>query len=147
MPNLRPLTQKQFIVQMDTLTGMYFSKVTAPKESREVVEYTDGQTGAVYKMPGFISRENVTLAKPFSPEQDKALVSWYNTKKAANAAKFTITIQPVNADQAGSAAAAGATLALTGCEVVSLKMPDVDRMGSGLAMIEIEVLYDGWTLQ
>lgn len=147
MANLRPITQRQFIVQISNLGSFAFTKATSPKETRETTDYNDGQRGTVYKLPGFTSRDNVTLSKPFYPAQDKALVTWYQNQKKAEAQKFTVSIQPVNADLEGSAIAGAGTFILTGCEVVSLKLPDVDKMGSGIAMMEVEILYDEWSYQ
>lgn len=150
MPNLRPISQKQFLVSLSGLPEIYFTKATAAQESREVIEYTDGQTGTVYKMPGFSSRENVTLSKPFHPDQDKALVDWYNGQKAKNYpdGKFTVSITPVSADRVASLFGDGKnTIVLTGCEVVSFKFPEVDRMSSGLAVLELELLFDDFSMQ
>lgn len=142
---LKPITVRSFLVTISGLGNTYFTKATSPKESREVVEYQDGLTGTVRKMVGFTTRDNVTLSKPFYAVEDKALVNWYQNQKKTNAAKFVVSITPVNPDLEGSKIAGAATLTLVGCEVVSLKMPDIDRMGSGTAMVELELLYDDWS--
>lgn len=164
MGNLKPIHQKQFLVFIgdagatststsgastskdNTATALvktYFTKATAPKESRDEAEYNDGQTGTTYVSLGFTKREKVTLSKPFDPSADKTLVAWYKSRRSATD-KFTTSIKPVAADQAGSEISGAGTLTLTGCEVASFKMPDVDRMATGVAMLEIEIVFDEW---
>ena len=147
MANLKPIQQKQFLVFFDgsALLSTYFTKVTAPKESRDEVEYNNGQDGTTYTSLGFTKRDKVTFSKPFDPVADKAIITWYKGRRAASTEKFTATIKPVNADQAGSDISGAGTLTLTGCEVVSFKMPEADRMSTGLAMLEIEVVHDDWS--
>lgn len=141
---LKPTMQKQFLVLLDQLKETYWSKVTAPKETRDVAEYNDGQTGKTRKVLGFTNTENITLSKAFDPVADKAIVDWYSNRKkdAGKAEKFSISIQPINADYQGSVISGGITITLTGCQVVSFKAPDVDRLGTGMSMIELEVCYD-----
>ncbi len=140
---LKPVTQKQFLVILDKLTDTYWTKATAPKETREVVEYNDGQTGNIRKALGFLNRDNITLSKPFDPAADKALMAWYENirKNGTTAEGFTVTITPVNNDMAGTTIS-GVTITLTGCQVVSFRTPEVDRAGSAIAMVELELLYD-----
>ena len=56
---LKPITQKQFLVLIDQLKETYWSKATAPKETREAADYNDGQTGNTKKALGFVSRDNI----------------------------------------------------------------------------------------
>lgn len=148
MGNLRPISQKQFMVNITggaSELNLLFTKVTAPKESRETYDYNDGNRGTTYKAVGFTQRDNVTLTKPFNPEEDKRLVNWYKEQQKADAQAFSVAIKPVNADASGTLFANSGTLVLLQCEVVALKMPDVDRMGNGVAMIELEVIYKDWS--
>lgn len=126
-----------------SVADFFFTKVTAPKETRETMDYNDGQTGTTYKMLGFTSRDNVTLSKPFNPSQDKQLAAWYN-QQIASPSDFTVSIQPVNTDNGGTVIANAGTLQLLGCEVVSFKFPDVDRMGNSVATVELEIIYKSW---
>lgn len=141
---LKPIMQKQFLVLLDQLSETYWSKATAPKETKDVAEYNDGQTGKTRKVLGFTSTDNVTLSKGFDPVEDKKLLEWYSNRKkeAGKEEKFTLSMQPINSDYQGSVISSGATITLTGCQVVSFKAPEVDRMGSGLATIELEICFD-----
>lgn len=149
---LKPITQQQFVVLIDQLTSTYWSKVTSPKESRVQAEYNDGSTGTTRKVAGFTSRENVTLTKAFDPVADKAIIAWYNGLKGSStggtgtgATPFAVSITPVTNTYQGTTIT-GVTITLTGCTVVSLKMPEVDRTGSSAAMLELEVYYEELTL-
>ncbi len=146
---LKPITQQQFIVLIDQLKETYWSKVTAPKESRVAADYNDGSTGTTRKVLGFTNRDNVTLSKAFDPVADKAVLAWYTSYKgggssantASSATPFTISITPVTNTYQG-ATIAGVTITLTGCQVISAKLPEVDRTGSAVAMIEFEICYE-----
>lgn len=140
---LKPILQKQFLVLIDQLKESYWNKATSPKESREVAEYNDGQTGVTRKVLGFTSTENVTLSKPFDPIQDKFITDWYTDykKNVGTKDRFTVSIQPVQNDYQGNTIK-GVTITLTGCQIVSFKAPEVDRMGTATAMLEIELCYD-----
>jgi phage tail-like protein len=140
--NLQPISQKQFLVNIQGIQS-YFSKVTKPKESRAETTYNDGQTGEEYTHLDFIKREKITLSKVFYPATDKALVNWWNERKTKADTPFNISIQPIAADTAGSPISGAGTIILNNCFVQSFSYPEVDRMGSGMAMLEIEVVVNG----
>ena len=143
---LKPILQKQFLVIIDKLQATYWTKVTRPKKSRETADYNDGQTGTIKKVLGFTSLDNVTLSKPFDPEKDKAITDWLTQmdKNVGNGERFSVSIQPVAADTQGTVIK-GATFTLTGCQIVSFSAPEVDRMGSSMAMLDLEICYDDLT--
>lgn len=143
MPNnLKPISQKQFLVTIQGIQG-FFSKCTKPKEARTETTYNDGQTGEEYTHLDFIKRDKVTLSKVFDPAADKTLVSWFNERKTKADTPFNISIQPVSADTAGTPISGASTIILNNCFVASFSYPEVDRMGSGMAMLEIEVVVNG----
>ncbi len=150
---LKPITQQQFVVLIDQLTSTYWTKVTSPKESRVQSEYNDGSTGTTRKVSGFTTRENVTLTKAFDPIADKAIITWYNSSKGSastgtssqGVTPFTVSITPVTNTYQGTTIT-GVTITLTGCQVVSIKLPEVDRTGSGTAMLELEIYYEELTM-
>ena len=145
---LKPITQKQFLVLIDQLKETYWSKATAPKETREAADYNDGQTGNTKKALGFVSRDNITLSKAFDPVADKVITTWYDgiKKNGTPAEGFSISIQPVQ-NNLETTTISGVTITLTGCQVVSFKLPEIDRMGNGVAMLELEVCYDNLSFQ
>lgn len=148
MATLKPILQKQFLVIIDQLQTTYWTKATRPKVTRETADYNDGQTGTVKKMLGFTSRDNITLSKPFDPTADKAITDWYTElqKNESEDRRFSVSLQPVQADRQGNTIK-GVTITLTGCQLVSFSAPEVDRMGTSAAMIEIEICYDDISFQ
>lgn len=166
---LKTVTEKQFLVRISnpatattsatagstaasTPSGAIsalFQSATSPKETREVVEYNDGQTGTILKHLGFTSRENVTLAKVYDPTTDHDFVTWYKGLRPSSGAdtKFTTVIQAVLADQAGTIYPGSKAISLTGCQVVSFELPKVDRIGgNSSAMLTIEICYDDFSV-
>lgn len=151
--NLKPITVQNFIVTLNGANGLSgnitFNKANAPRISRNKVDYNDGQTGQTMATYGFASRENLTLSKAYDPVADATLETWAQNaiEKPQDNSDFTVTIQPVQSDIAGSPIASAKARVYTGCQVVSLRTPDVDRTGSGLAMLEIEIYFQNSTKQ
>lgn len=153
MANLKPITSQNFVVTISGAAGLsgthLFTKATAPRFSRTGASYNDGQTGQELMVFGFSQRQNLSIAKPYDPVADKALETWAQSimeKPPANA-EFTLTIQPVQSDIAGTPIPSAQARVFTGCQLVSVRMPDVDRQGTSTAMIEMEVYYVASTLQ
>lgn len=145
MANLKPVQQRQFLVTIDGLQA-FFTKATAPKETRGSSTYNDGETGITRKHLGFLELDDVTLSKPFDPAQDKALVEWWNKQKE-DPSNVTVSIQPVKADTKGSPIPGASTLMLTECQVASFTYPAVDREADGMAMLEIVLVPGSITYQ
>lgn len=147
MANLKPILSSQFLVTVDGIQG-YWTKVSSPKDNRAEVKYNDGQTGFTRTLLGFVTREKVTLSKPYDPAADRALITWYKEKMANGASQpFVVTIQTVNADTQATPLAGAPTIILTQCQLASFKYPEVDRDSTKLAMIEMEVYHDDITAQ
>jgi hypothetical protein len=153
MPNLKPITTQNFIVTISGATGLTgtntFSKATAPRMSRSEVPYNDGQTGTEHMTYGFSRREKLSLSKAYDPVNDATLEQWAQDalEKPGDNSDFTVTIQPVQSDIAGTPIASAKSRVFTGCQLVSMRLPDVDRTGSGLAQLELEIYYQTSTRQ
>jgi hypothetical protein len=98
---------------------------------------------------GFASREKLTLSKAYDPVADEALEVWAQKaiEQPTATGDFTVTVQPVQSDVAGTPIAQSKSRVYSGCQMVSLRVPDVDRSGSGLAMLELEVYFQNSTKQ
>ena len=145
MSKLKPVMTKQFLVVLDGVSAK-FSKCSGISETRDSADYDDGETGQTFTHLGFIKLEEVTLSKTFDPVADKALVDWWVQQKKAPT-DFTVTIQPVQADTQGTAISGSRALILQGCQVSSFRHAEVDRTGSGIAMLEIRVYPKAVTYQ
>lgn len=134
---LEPLSIKQYLVSMGGVQAL-FSKCTAPKVMKGETKYNDGQTGVMKTHLDFLEYEKVNLTKNFSASQDGTLLDFVKDKMETGE-KVDVTIQPVKADKAGSAVPGAKTIVLMGCQVVSVTYPQVDREGSGLSTLVVEL--------
>lgn len=132
--------QQQFLVKIDGVEA-FFNKATAPKEVFTKTKYASPDTGHIYHHVSFIENEDVTLTKLYDAVKDKDLVTWHKNRKNTNAERFVVTIQPVNPDVSSSLISGAPTLTLTGCEVLGFKYPEVDRDGSAMATLEIDLCF------
>lgn len=143
--NLKPVAKKQFVLTIEGVAGN-FTKCTAPKVTREENQYNDGQTGQTRTHLGFTTVEKVTLSKNYDAVADKVMISWLEETLRTNRI-FTATIQPIQADLAGTVITGSGTFMLTECQLVSVTYPEADREGSGLSMFSLELVPGTVALQ
>ena len=144
-PLLTPQSTKQYLVSLGGVQA-YFTKITAPKWMKAETKYNDGQTGTMKTHLDFLDLEKVSLTKNYDAAKDGAIDQALKTRRESGEA-FEVTIQPVLADKAGSPVPNGKTIVLQGCRVVSVTYPAVDREGSGLSTMIVEVIPDDIVLQ
>lgn len=135
--NLQPLGTEQFLVVIDGLTA-YFNKATAPKWNKNEFEYNDGQSGIMRTHLGFVKFDKVTLSKNYYIE-DSAIIQWAQQRRNDDA-PFSVTITPVQADATGSPVSGGSVLTLADCRLASFSTAEVDRNGTGGAMLTLEII-------
>lgn len=135
MPQLSPVSVKQARI---TLSGSNtpFTSISGGKYSREDIKYSDGNVGIEKTFVGMVSIEALTLTRPYDPTAEKEIVAFVNSQRTAQQG-FTVTVQPVSADVAGTAVGTGVTY--TGCVLVSYTPAKFDRNGNGLAMTELVI--------
>lgn len=143
--SLKPLATSQFVVTIEGVTAR-FTTATGLEDTRQESTYNDGETGMVRKHLGFRQLNNVTLGKPYDPAQDEALVQFYRDVYTSGQ-RVTVAIQPVDTSHQGAPVEGSKTLMLTDSQLSRLKLPEVDRAGSGVAMIELEIVPGDWTTQ
>ena len=136
--NLKPITNKQALIVVSGLPGIYWSSNKGGKMAYEEVGYNDGQTGIEQTHTGMMKIEPLTLSKAYDPVNDAAIQSFI-TAQAANATPFNVTVTPVNPDVAGTPIAGGRPMTYPNCKVLSYTPPQFDRDGSGLARCELMV--------
>ncbi len=136
------VSQNMFQVLIPDIPGAYFSKMSAPKESRVETEYTDPQVGRQFTHVSFFKTEKVTLTHLYTPTIAAAVKAWWQKYKTSPQPKITLTAQPVAADVSGTPLAGATAETLVGCQPVSVKGVDIDRSGTSMAMIEIEFTVD-----
>jgi hypothetical protein len=139
MGNLKPITQKQFLVTISDLPNdTYWTSVKGGKASRDKEEYNDGKEGIHKKLAGFITLESLTLMKPFDPDQDGAVIDWIK-KQMTEPTEFSVAVQPVSANLV--ATNRGRQIRYEQCTLFDFKFPDVDRQSSAVANLEIVIEY------
>ena len=143
--NLQPISVKQFLVTIGGQSFTFQSKKGGKIQWTEET-YNAPDQGVEYKHHSFQKMDNLTLTKLFDPAADRALITWSNTI-TQNRAPFTVTVQPVQSDLAGTVYPGGGTFIYTGCELVSITDPESDRDGSGLAKLELEISFQNRTYQ
>ena len=136
-PALTPQSVKQYLVTMGGLTA-YWQKATAPKWMRNETQYNDGQEGVIRTHLDFVSFEKITLTKNYDSEKDGTIID-FCLERRESGERFEVTIQPVKPDKAGTAAP-GKTLVLQDCQIVSVTYPSVDREGTGLSTLLVEII-------
>lgn len=148
--NLTPIYQKQYLVTLmspsNSLT-VYFTRATVGQEEFDQVEYNDGLVTRTLTHIGYGKIGTVTLGKPFDPIKDTALYDWHKSEKSRTTTEgFSVSIQPIYTDTAGTRIESSVKIVLLGCQVVSFPIsPDVDRMGTGLSMFEMEIIPRDYT--
>lgn len=138
MPELKPISQKQWLGRVEGLPAFRVTSFTAPTETFDTTEYSDGQTGQVLKHQGALMVGDVTLKAVFDPVEAKSVASWWEAQKKARKV-LSISLVPCEADLAGTPISGALTLTLTGCQVSSWKWPEGNRTGNAIAELEIVV--------
>lgn len=141
MPALNPISSRQAIITISELPNTFFMSAKGGKVGREKVKYNDGQKGIEKQFIGFTTLEALTLTKAFDPSADKVVISWFKTQ-SDNATPFSVAIQAVKSDLAGSAFTGSSQLIYHNCVLGDYDYPDWDRMSSSLAIITIEIIYN-----
>lgn len=142
MPLTDTVSQNQFQVQLPEIQGAYFSKMSAPKESRVETQYTDPQAGRELTHLSFFKTDKVTLTHLYTPTIAAAVQALWQKCKTGGVPKFTCNAQPVAADISGNPLQGATAITLIGCQIASVKGVDIDRSGTSMAMIEIELTVD-----
>lgn len=136
MANLSPITQKQARVIVSALPGVFWTSISGGKYSHEEVKYNDGNAGLTKTYFGMAEIEPITVKKPYDPVNDGAIQAFASAQRSSKT-PFNVTVQPVNADVAGSNLAGAKAITYENCTFLSYTPPQFDRDGSGLAMVEM----------
>jgi hypothetical protein len=136
---------KQFIVTIGS-ESYRFTKASAVTAEANVSEYNDGSTGRTRAHADFDRLSVLELSKPFDPATDFVLLELLKTLKDTSE-EVTITKQPVKADYQGTVIEGAKTILYTGCVCISYTDPEVDREGSGMAMLSCSFEVGEITLQ
>src|SRR5262245_44724337 len=90
-----PIPNFAFRVEIDGLDATFFKSVSGLASETEVVEFRDGDTGVIRKLPGSRKFPNLVLKRGFTG--DRSLFNWYQSVNRQNPKKFHVTITLLNA--------------------------------------------------
>lgn len=142
MPSLlKPISQKQAVITISSLRDIYWTALRGGKVTREKIKYSDGRQGITQTFVGFLELENLTLMKPFDPAKDKSVIKWCRDQ-VDKPTPFNVAIQPVKSDLAGTPFEGSSQILYSNCSLGDFKLPEWDRNATGLAMVEIEVIFN-----
>jgi hypothetical protein len=138
---LKPISQKQAVITISDISDTYWISIKGGRVSREKVKYNDGKKGIIQTLTGFIELESLTLTKSFDPSADKTVIAWIK-KQLDSPTAFNVAIQPVKSDITGSVADGAGQILYSNCQLGDHKLPEFDRNSTGLAIIEVEVIFN-----
>jgi len=142
LPKLtRPITVADYSVTIANVNAN-FSKFSGGEEEFDTSEYVDPTDRRKKSVKAVLSVGNVTLEKPYHPEDDAAIVDLWQTYRdeGTPAEGFTITVQAIKNDR--SKTQIGRPRTYYGCQIVKFVHPDPDIESSDAAMLEIEFTTD-----
>lgn len=142
-----PITQQQFLVRVEQLSA-YFETFSGLEDTAEVATYTDGFSRDMREIVGPRKIQPVTLTKPFVPEDDIEIVTfWKNfvTGRALTAQSGTeITIQPVN--YSPEPEAIGSPYILYGAVPSSINFLTADKKSQEVAVLSLTFSIQQWAI-
>lgn len=143
MANLKPIGEAQWLITVEGIQGLW-DKVTPIKQTVEKIKYTDPQKLVIRIHPGARSNEEVTISKKYDAEGDKTLISWVQERQKGKntTTPFTVTISPVYPDVDGTAYEGSAKFNLTGCMLLDVTYPGMDRESKNLSMFEMTFYFE-----
>ena len=133
------LSALQVAVTFDGMPTSYFRSVSGLAVETEVVEFRDGETGAVHKIPGRVKYPNIVLKQGFAGASD--LQKWAFRIAAGQFEHKNGTI--VMSDQKGQVVA---RYTLTNAWPTKWNGPDFDATSNDVAIETIEIAHEGLRL-
>ncbi|MBW4558428.1 MAG: hypothetical protein KME59_21385 [Trichormus sp. ATA11-4-KO1] len=138
---LNPISQKQAIITISDISGVYWKALNGGKVAREKIKYNDGKQGIEQTFVGFLSLEDLTVMKNFDPKEDGVVINWVE-QQVANPTPFNVAIQPVKSDLVGSPFDGAKQILYSNCQLADYKYPTWDRESSGLAVFELVLIFN-----
>jgi hypothetical protein len=142
MPKLmRPITQSDYLISIANVKGV-FSKFSGGEEEFDTSDYVDPADRRKKTVRGVVMVGDVTLAKPFHPTDDAALIDlWQKYRDDGTPEEgFTVTVQAIKNDR--NRTPIGKPRTYYGCQIIKFTRPEADLEGSDVAMLEIEMSVD-----
>jgi hypothetical protein len=136
---LEPHNQQLFRVSLagegsgTAVEAVFASNLTGQGWIRDKADYADPEESRIKVLTGFIRMNDVTLTSLYDASQ-AGLVTWIRGQKTAPT-RFTCVIQPIDASL--DANPVGEAVTMTGCQILNVTLPEMDRDQVGTARIQI----------
>ena len=136
---MRPISSSNYSVILPVAGNVTFTRCSGKSVTKATADVPNPQTGNMETITGYKKIQDVSLAKPFSPVDDKALVNWLTQQEADNQPLFSFTVTAVNIDGQNTPISGGVSWTFTDCKVVSYTLPDVDLGSATPSMLQITI--------
>lgn len=139
LPTQDVLTGHQFQLTIEQLPNVYWTSMSALKETKESGEYNDGVSNRKrYTDGGILSVENITLEIPYDLVTFKAISEWVNTFRDGGVTD--ITVRPVKFSQSKGIISLSTAFQLGNCRFVSLDaFGDLAKGSTDVSMSKLEI--------
>lgn len=128
----------------DLPVDVYWETFSGLESTAQSTEYSDGVSYALKKIVGARQIADVTLMKPFVPDEDWQLFTWYKTW-CTTGVGVLITLQPVK--YCPEAEPLGQALVLEDCKPVRLNGFELDKKSQDVTNIELTFSVDNAVLR
>jgi hypothetical protein len=102
----------------------------------------DGENNVTVPVKGMAESQNITLEKPYDPIEDPAFVKWVEENCCKS---VTIRVSPIRL--CGTEVNYGTPWTVNNCLLAKLKLPTVDRNGSGVSVLMLEFATGGYNYE
>lgn len=143
---LRPITVRQYVVQIDGLPNFFLNSLSAPTERRRSETYNDGERGVELRTYDHTQYDEMTGSLLADPAKDRELIQWMDDRMR-DSQRFTMTVQPVEDGQDAAPLAGAPTLILNEVQLVGIEHPAPDRSGTGIARYNLTLDYRSYSYQ
>lgn len=140
MARLQPISQHDFLVTIENFES-FWSQFSGVEETSESSTYNDGISKRNRTVLGSLTQENITLEKPFDPEQDSDLVQRIYDLRFTRQ-NLTVTVEPVIRTRSGPQRIGNRSWTLQGCQIVRFMGAEVDTESSDVSKLELELSVD-----
>lgn len=130
----------EFIVTIDGIDAGFFTEVSGLSAEVEVIEFREGTTGAIRKLPGRTKYSNIVLKRGYT--RDSALWHWFQKVVGGthDARTIVITLQTPQEQPV-------VTYTFQAGWPVKWELSDLDASGNDVMIETIEIAHEGFEVE
>lgn len=137
-----PIVRSQFLMQAFGL-DFFWETFSGLDDQTQVTEYSDGISNRTYSLMGPRKLQEMSLTKPFSPDDDAPLIVWFKEFCQEGSLQHTVVISPVK--YCPNLTLYGPSLTLYGAKPIALKGFEADKKSQDVSMLELRLIADEWS--